>query len=480
MNRVTVISIVITLVIGVGLGFYLGKSQSQYAADENTSSEVKPLYYRHPMNPSISSPVPAKDEMGMDYIAVYAEDSAPAVVGTVAIDPVTMQSIGVRTAIAEQKTMTKNIRAIGRVVYDEERMTRLHPKTEGWIENLRINKTGELVKRDQILLDIFSPKIITTLEEYLLAIKSAEMAKQSGSAEAYARSVQIVASARKRLDLLDVPAHQVEEFELSREVPRTVHIHSPFEGVVIKVGAREGQYISPRTELYMIADLSVVWVHADVYEYELPWIKEGDEAEIEVSAVPGRIFTGTISYIYPYMEPNTRTVKVRIVLDNTEGLLKPEMFANISIMSQKQVDAVVVPAEAIVRSGDRNQIFVVVGHGKFEPREVILGMSSSGEIQILKGLAPGEEVVTSAQFLIDSESKLREATAKMMDAINAGNSSANMEGMEMESMEMEDMEMEDMEGIQDSGEMDQKRKMEEMEHSDGMDSMQNEGGVNHD
>ncbi|MDK1024287.1 MAG: efflux RND transporter periplasmic adaptor subunit [Gammaproteobacteria bacterium] len=534
MNRVTVISVFITLVIGMGFGFYLGQSQTEYSAATtgNSSTEVKPLYYRHPMNPSVSSPVPAKDEMGMDYIPVYAERSTPAVVGTVTIDPVTLQNIGVRTAIAAQKTMTKNIRAVGRVVYDETRMTRLHPKTEGWIENLRVNKTGELVKSDQILLDIYSPIIVTSLEEYLLALKSAEVAKQSGSADAYTRSMQIVESARKRLELLDVPAHQVEEFEQSGEIPRTVHIHSPFEGVVINIGAREGQYITPRTELYMIADLSVVWLHANVYEYELPWIQEGDAAEIEVSAVPGRIFTGEITYIYPYMEPDTRTVKVRFEIDNREGLLKPEMFANVSIMSRKQVDAVVVPSEAIVRSGARNQLFVVIGHGKFEPREVTLGMSSSGETQILKGLSPGEEVVTSSQFLIDSESKLREATAKMMAAMNASSSSTavtngahdmsamqsmkgmehsddmqimekmehsddmhdmgNMEGME-HSDEMQDMpnmegmehpdemhDMHNMEGMDHSDEMRDMHNMEGMDHSGGMDSTQNEGGMNHD
>ncbi len=332
--------------------------------------------------------------------------------------------------------------------------------------------------------------------------------------------MQIVTSARKRLALLDVPAHQVEEFEQSGEIPRTVHIHSPFEGVVINVGAREGQYISPRTELYMIADLSVVWLYADVYEYELPWIQEGDQAEIEVSAVPGRKFTGKISYIYPYMEPNTRTVKVRFELDNKEGLLKPEMFANIYIMSQKQVDAIVVPSEAIVRSGDRSQVFVVVEHGKFEPREVTLGMASRGETQILKGVFPGEEIVTSAQFLIDSESKLREATAKMMESINARDSSAtttngshdmsamhDMEGMDhsednhdMQNMEgmdhsednhdMQNMEgmdhseenhnMQNMEGMDHSEERSDMQNMEGMEHSGEMDSMRNEDGMNHD
>jgi Cu(I)/Ag(I) efflux system membrane fusion protein len=184
---------------------------------------------------------------------------------------------------------------------------------------------------------------------------------------------------------------------------------------VINIGAREGQYVTPETELYMIADLATVWVYADIYEHELPWVKVGDAVEMRLDGVPDRVFKGHLAFIYPYAEAKTRTIKVRLVFDNSELLLKPDMFADVTIYADKQLNAVVIPVEAVVRSGVKNQVFVVQGAGKFEPREITTGLSSDGNVTVLKGLKAGEEVVTSAQFLIDSESKLREATEKMVE-----------------------------------------------------------------
>jgi len=338
--------------------------------------------------------------------------------------------------------LARNVRALGRVDFDEELVTRLHPKTEGWIEELRINKTGETVKNDDILLSIYSPRLVTGQEEYLLAMKNLDLANASNSERAVRNARDVVSASRERLESLDVPAHQIRELEESKKVKRVLHIHSPFEGVVMHVGSRVGQYVTPKTELYMIADLSKVWVLVDVYEYELPWIQINDEAEMRVTAVPGRIFRGQITYIYPYMEAKTRTVKVRLEYDNSEGLLKPEMFANITIMAERRIDAMVVPSEAIVRSGTGEQIFVVRGSGKFEPRSVTLGVSSDGFTQVLSGVDSGEEVLTSAQFLIDSESKLKEATAKMMESLNP--QGEKVEDMQMDDMQMDDMQMDDM------------------------------------
>ncbi len=421
-------------------------------ADESRK-ERKPLFYRHPMNPSITSPVPAKDEMGMDYIPVYADgDSAadePA--GTVRIDPVTVQNIGVRTARAEQRVLTRKVRTAARVSYDEEHLARLHPKVEGWIEKMRVDKTGEQVKKDEILLSIYSPQLVASQEEYLLAIKNCRQLKNSPFEDIRRGAAELVQSARQRLELLDMAEHQIRELEKSSKIKRYVHIHSPFDGVVIKVGAREGQFVTPKTELYNIADLSRVWVYVDVFEDELPWVKVGDEAEMRVAAIPGRVFRGRITYIYPYFESKTRTVKVRMEFDNRHGLLKPDMFADVTIHAGRQVNAVVVPEEAIVRSGSRELVFVVRGPGKFEPRVVKVGVSSGGWTQILSGVKPGEEVVTSAQFLIDSESKLREATAKMLESTRKpaqesdGGKGNAMPGMEpatgdgaMKNMDMKD------------------------------------------
>ncbi|VAX02661.1 Probable Co/Zn/Cd efflux system membrane fusion protein [hydrothermal vent metagenome] len=489
MNKQTFVSIVLVAILAGGGGYWLALSQSASttATDGAPAGERKPLFYRNPMNPAITSPVPAQDEMGMDYIPVYAEKDEPKEkkvlfyrnpmnpaitspapaqdemgmdyipvyadggadadepTGTVRIDPVTVQNIGVRTARAERRDLSHAVRAVGRVDFNEERLARQHPKTEGWIEVLRVSTTGSVVKKDDILLSIYSPQLVSSQEEYLLALNNLQVLKDSPYEEIRRGAQDLVNSARQRLLLLDVPEHQIHELETTRKLKKRIHIHSPFDGTVMKVGVREGQYVTPKTELYMLADLSRVWVYVDVYEEDLPWVKQGDKADMRVRAVPGRTFRGTVTYIYPYMERKTRTARVRLEFDNPDLLLKPEMFANIILRSGRVVDAVVVPSEAVVRSGERDLLFVVRAPGKFEPRPVILGLASEGRVQIIEGVAPGEEVVTSAQFLIDSESKLREATAKMLDSLAGGNSGGA--GADMSDMDMGDMDMSDMDDM---------------------------------
>ena len=392
-----------------------------YADEDKQSSERKIVFYRNPMNPSVTSPVPAKDSMGMDYVPVYADNEqggeASEVAGTVKIDPVVVQNIGVRTAIAKRESISRTIRAVGRVDFDEERMARLHPKVEGWIEEIRVDKTGQNVAKDDILLSIYSPKLVSTQQEYLLALNNLSALSKSQFDEIRQGAADLVKSSRERLKLLDVSEHQIQELEQTRKVKKSMHIHSPVAGTVIRIGSRQGQFVTPKTELYMMVDLSQVWVYADVYEYELPWVKIDDEVEMTLASVPGKTFKGSLAYIYPYAEAKTRTTKVRLVFDNRDLLLRPNMFAEVSIQSDTLENAIVVPAESVIRSGGRTQVFVIRGPGKFEPRIVKLGIESNGQVAVLEGVSAGEEVVTSAQFLVDSESKLREATAKMMDAL---------------------------------------------------------------
>ena len=390
-------------------------------ADKDKSEAAKILFYRNPMNAEITSPIPAKDDMGMDYLPVYAEsDQANSLaVGTVKIDGVTTQNIGVRTTKAIEFAMSHTVRAVGRVAYDEEKMVRLHPKTEGWIEELYVDKTGQWVKQDTQLLSIYSPQLVASQEEYLLALKNVKALEKSPIETIRYGAEALLNSSRERLTLLDFPAHQMAELDKTHKVKKSIHIHSTKEGIVMNIGAREGQFVTPKTELYMIADLRKVWVYANIYEYELPWVKEGDSVDMQLVGIPGRIFKGHLAYIYPYAEAKTRTIKVRVVFDNPELLLKPNMFADLTIHANPQAKTVVIPSEAVVRSGSRNQVFVVRDKGKFEPRIVTLGLESNGKIAILEGLNVGEEVVTSGQFLIDSESKLREATAKMLELMSS-------------------------------------------------------------
>ena len=409
------------LSIGIWIGYMSSSQQSLIANNDLTPNASKtknaeqPLFYRNSMNPSVTSPVPAKDSMGMDYVAVYAgETDDKSVLGTVKIDPVVVQNIGIRTSFAKQKSMSRTIRASGRVAFDEQKMARLHPKVEGWIEELKVDKTGETVKKGDVLVSIYSPKLVSTQQEYLLALNSLKSLKDSPFEDVARGAKEMVASARERLQLLDVPEHQIVELEKSREIKKQLHIHTLVDGTVTRIGSRQGQYVTPKTELYMVVDLSQVWVYADVYEYELPWIKVGDEVEMSLASVPGKIFSGHLGYIYPYAEAKTRTTKVRIIFDNPDQLLRPDMFAEVTIHSDVNKDAIIIPSQAVIRSGERAQVFVVTEPGKFEPRVVTLGIESSGKVEVLSGLNEGEEVVTSAQFMVDSESKLREATEKMM------------------------------------------------------------------
>ncbi len=475
MNKQTIMIAVLMLGIGVGAGVMFAPSQQAMdgsAAQGKAEKEV--LFYRNPMNPAITSPVPAQDEMGMDYIPVYADgrnDGAPA--GTVSIDGVVVQNMGVRTTTAKKQNLSRDIRTIGRITYDEERVALLHPKYEGWVEAMFVDETGEHVKKDTMLLSIYSPQLVATQEEYLLALKNADMLKDSPFKDVRDGAASLVASSLERLKLLDVPEHQIKKLNKTRKVMKGLHIHSPFDGTVMSIGARDGQRITPNTELYKIADLSRIWVIVDLYEDDMPWVSVGDEANMQVAGIPGRMFKGKVSFIYPYLEAKTRTLKVRLEFDNPKQELKPEMFANVSIKASKQFNAVVVPSEAIVRTGEQDQVFIQRDAGKFEPRQVVLGVEADGLVQVLSGIEVGEEVVTSGQFLIDSESKLKEATAKMVEANNAA--ASGQDNPDMSDMDMSgDMQMDDMQGMDMGG--DAMQTNHDMDDMQGMD-MQHQHGA---
>jgi Cu(I)/Ag(I) efflux system membrane fusion protein len=415
MSKAKLVIGILMLAIGVGVGYQLPSNNTEQGNVGEQGQKI--LFYRNSMNPEVTSPVPAKDNMGMDYVPVYADGEQSDVAGMVKIDPVVVQNIAVRTAFAKKMALGRTVRAVGLVSFNEERMVRIHPKVEGWVENVRVDKTGELVKKDDVLLTIYSPKLVSTQQEYLLALSNLAALEKSPFEQIRTGAQELVKSSRERLGFLDVPEHQIKALERTKKIKKGLHVNASTAGTVINIGARQGQFVTPKTELYMLVDLNQVWVYADVYEYELPWVKLGDEVEMTLASVPGKTFTGSVAYIYPYAESKTRTTKVRMVFNNDDLLLRPDMFADVSIKADPIDDSLVIPAEAIVRSGGRVQVFIVREPGKFEPRIVTLGVESDGEVAILSGIKEGDEVVTSAQFLVDSESKLREATNKMMDSL---------------------------------------------------------------
>ena len=341
--------------------------------------------------------------------------------GTVQISPERQQLIGVRIGTVEKRRLAKMIRAGGRVDFDEKRLTTISPKVSGWIEELYVDFTGALVKKGAALLTLYSPELVSTQEEYLAALRAQRELSASPYPEVAASGRALVESARRRLKLWDISEEQVRSLEQSGEVRKTLTLYSPFEGYVLEKMAFKGMRVEAGMTLYKLADLSVVWLYADVYDYELPFMRLGQTASVRLAHLPGDPLTGKVVYIYPSLDPRTRTARVRIELPNRSGRLKPEMYADVEIRVDLG-DRLAVPEGAVIDSGLRQIAIIDKGQGYFEPREIRTGAKVEEWYEVLKGLAAGERVVTSANFLIDSESKLKEAIGGMSGGGHAGHS----------------------------------------------------------
>ena len=326
--------------------------------------------------------------------------------GEVAIDPRRQQLMGVRTVVAKRADLAQTIRTVGVVRYDETRQADVNVKIEGWIRDLYVDYTGQFVKTGQPLFTLYSPDLLNTENEYLLALKTREQLQSSQIADARERADALVNAARQRLLLWDVSADQIHAIEASREAQPALTFRSPATGFVTDKQALKGAHVTPGQSLYKIADLSVVWVEAAIYEAELPLMRVGSRATVTLDAYPDQRFTGRVVYIYPYVDETTRTNKVRYEFVNPRGRLKPGMYANVEL-SMPSAIAVLVPTNAVLDSGKEQVVFVAKGDGHFEPRRVTIGRRSGDQIQIVQGVKEGEEVATGATFFLDSESQLR-------------------------------------------------------------------------
>ena len=328
--------------------------------------------------------------------------------GTVHVSPERQQLIGVRFGKVEKRQMQKVIRTVGRIDYDEKRIGTVSPKIGGWIEELYVDFTGQFVRKGEPLLSIYSPELVSTQEEYLLALSAKRDWSKSPFSEVSESGNLLAESSRRRLKLWDISDDQIKALEETREPKKTLTLFSPFTGYVLEKMVTRGQFIDAGMALYRIADLSVVWLIADIYENEVAFIHLDQQAVIQMAYYPGETFTGRAIYIYPYMEPQTRTAKVRFEFANPDRKLKPEMFANVEIRINLG-NKLAVPEGAVIDTGVRKVVIIDRGSGYFEPREVRLGAKAGDFFEVLAGLKSGERVVTSANFLIDSESKLKEA-----------------------------------------------------------------------
>jgi len=398
--------------------------------------ERKIKYWVSPMDPGYIRDKPGKAPCGMDLVPVYEEvgEEAP---GTIKVSPATIQSMGVTTAKVEIRPLSRVTFTVGTVTFDERSLNVVTTKIDGWVDHLYVKATGDPIRRGQNLLSLYSPELVTTQEEYLLALKNFRTLQKSAVPEYREGARRLLAAARQRLRYWDIPDSQIARLEQTGEVKKTLTLISPVNGIVTKRLVTQGMFVKAGMPALEVADLSTIWVDADIYQYELPWIKVGQPVTMTLDYLPGQTFRGRIDYIYPYLKESTRTAKVRLRFPNPDLRLKPEMFAQVKIESPVSRQAVVVPADAVLDTGLKQHVFIALGQGRFEPREVKLGVfGDHGLREVLSGLKGGEEVVTSAQFMLDSESRFREAVQMMMPGMEGGGKTeekpAAMPGMKME------------------------------------------------
>ena len=376
----------------------------------------EPLFYRNPMDPTITSPAPMKDEMGMDYVPVYADEAHAAQVeaGTVVIDPVVVQNMNVVTAPVARGDVQRAIRTVGYLDYDQQRMVTVTTKYRGFIERVYVNYVGEPVRAGQPLFEIYAPELVQTQEELLSAIAFAQRL-EGASEESRRRAVALAQAARQRLSYWDIGAEQIARLEETGRSLRTLTVTAPKSGLVMKrMPGLEGMAVNPGMELFHIADLSSLWLSVEVFEDQLAWLREGSQAEITLPYFPGEVFRGRVRFVEPQVNETTRTIGLRLEVPNRDGKLRAGMYATVGFAPVVARDVLSVPAQAVIRTGERTVVIVALDEGTFAPRDVVLGPEGDRTVAVLSGLAAGERVVTSSHFLLDSESNLRAAILELL------------------------------------------------------------------
>jgi RND family efflux transporter MFP subunit len=394
-----------------------GSSTSQPKADSG-NKERKIKYWRAPMDPNYISDKPGKSPMGMDLVPVY-EDEAPADSG-VRVDPSFIQNFGVRTAKVERGSIPANIRTIGVLDFDQKNIVSVNTKFEGWIEKARVNYIGEQVRKGDVLFEIYSPQLVTTEQEYLANLDYVNQLSNNGDPDAIKRARLLLEATHERLHYWDISDDQVAALRQSGKILRTLKVLSPVSGMVVeKMGdSLEGMKVTPGMNVYKIANLATLWANIQVFEYQVQHLALGQTAHLTLDAFPGQNWTGKIIYIDPKVDPKTRTLQASVEIANPDLKLRPQMYADVEIYAPEVAGVVKVPEEAVLHTGERNIVIVRKDSGLFDPREVSLGASGGGYQEVRSGLKAGETVVTSAQFLIDSESNLKEAVNKILAGQN--------------------------------------------------------------
>lgn len=388
MNKYRPIRLTVVLLLA---GLSNGLMPSSYAEEEK---EI--LYWVAPMDPNYKRDKPGKSPMGMNLVPVYAGDTGGNVVS---IKPEVVQNLGVRTARAERSRLWRGIDTVGYVDFDESKVSHIHLRTEGWIERLTVRSEGERVKRGDFVFDLYSPKLVNAQEELVTAMS--------------AGSKSLVRASRERLASLGVSEKQIAQLQRDKRIQQRISIYAPQDGVVSSLSVREGMFIKPENRVLSLADLSSVWIIAEVFERQTEWVNNGQPAEVRLSYLPGQVWEGAVEYIYPSLDAKTRTLKVRLRFDNPDEAIKPNMYANVRIFGGPKENTIVIPVEGLIRTGRDERVIIALGEGRFEAREVVAGIESGDYVEIKHGVQEGDEIVISGQFLIDSEASMRASLTRM-------------------------------------------------------------------
>lgn len=407
------LGLLLVLAVGVAAGFAL----SRYApwtmigdepmamgdaggeATAGMEGEAGILYWVSPMDPNFRSDKPGKSPMGMDLIPAYADNAAKGAEGSIRIDPSVINNIGVRTAVAEVGALDVPIDTVGRITFDEERLAQIHLRSSGWIERLAVRAVGEPVNKGDLLFEVYSPELVAAQAEYLQALRLGR--------------APLVKASRDRLRALGISEGQIGAVEKTGVTQQYVRVYAPISGVVTALNAADGKYVMPDTPVMILADLSRVWLVSAVFEADAERLLPGAVLEAHSTFDLGTVLSGTVDYVYPDLDMVTRTVSARTILDNSDGALKPGMYMTVHISGRRRPETILVPREALIRTGRDERVILALGDGRFQPAKVVSGMEAEGKVEILSGLQPGERVVVSSQFLIDSESSFAGATLRL-------------------------------------------------------------------
>ena len=401
MNRMTWTgaAVIVALIAGVIVGRSFAPDSSEPSGVESAAQEI--LYWVAPMDPNYRRNEPGKSPMGMDLVPVYADEAAEPDSATVTIHPSVVNNLGVRTAPAAFGALARRVETVGYVGYDEDTVQHIHSRVDGWMESLAIKSAGEPVRAGQLLYQLYSPTLVNAQEEYLAALNGGNRT--------------LIGASRARLESLGVTDGDVRRLDRERSASRLISVYADNEGFATDLGVREGIYITPDTEIMTIAQLDQVWVLVEVFERQSGWIREGQQAEVELDYLPGESWQGRVDYVYPELDPVTRTMRVRLRFDNSAQRLRPNMFARVTIFGSDTDPVVHVPREALIRGGAIDRVVVSLGDGRFRAQPVDVGIEAGNRVEIRSGLSADELIVTSGQFLIDSEANIDSALTRMDD-----------------------------------------------------------------